>query len=495
MYNNCGAWFKTFGGSEILSPQHKNIAIEIFTLYKEEIEKGNNVLAAYITNDSKFLTRELSTSYHGYMNDLREDIEYTLEELEHNKIWYYVAEKENVGAANYDGVATIKEVRFEDLEVELFNKEISDNLNTTVVRRIFNDLLHEVDHSITPQGHASEFQATSSQFISTSSMTRMEELNHFLNGQDFTYSIERAYTETLLDVWLSSRPYAERDCQAQCIITFNDHLDDENLKEGLFWFDLSVENITTMISDMCNVRIIPRDANEAQVCERNEAIYQGINNLQCACEEFRVSDLEKITALMLRESGITNLAINDFRNFKNVTLMDLDGNELSELNDNLFSFLPSLDSLKINNNSLRNLHPLTFNNISNLRNLELDFNNLEVIETKQFINLGNLENLTISNNQLSEIENNAFIGLVNLKTLLLTHNKLETITPGTFDGLQNLEFLNLIANPISVLPENWWRGLVNIKEINLRSSRLSETDKIKVIDELKREFPNIILEI
>lgn len=495
IYNNCSVSFKIFGGSEPLSSDHRDMAIEIFQLYQEKLETGRAVLEPYIINTDKFFGRDLNISYQDFIDDLNEDIEHTIDELNAGNIWYYVADEYNVGASNYGGTPTIRESRFEDLEIHLIASglEISQLIDDHRVKNIFYDLIHEVDHSLTPRGHSPEFQASSNQFVSTVDMTRSEELEHYFNGLDFTYYVERGFTQTLIYFWITMRGYSENYCQNLCernvesIINFYFYQD-------LEWFGVEPSSYPDLSQEYCQIREIPRDANEGLVCGRNLAVIDGLSS-GCTCGEIRISDLLEKNILAIINKNITSLATDDFLYLNNLLSLYVGRNELTSLPVNLFIHLENLTFLTLERNKISSILPGSFNGLENLVELNLGNNQIPSLLNGIFLGMNKLETLNLATNEITQLQRNTFIDLPALKTLDLSMNKISSIEAGAFNGLGNLEVVILTGNQLETLPEEWYSGLSNIQTIKLISNRFSADEKARIIDELNRVFPgvNIIL--
>ena len=493
IYSNCSMSFKIFGGSEPLSAEHRDMAIEIFELYQEELQEGISIIEPFISNTDNFFNREQVISYQDYIDDLNEDINQTIDDLNAGNIWYYVANESNVGASNYGGTPTIRESRFDELEIEMLASglSLSEMLSDYRVKGIFNDLLHEVDHSITPRGHAPEFSASSNQFISTENMTRTEELEHFFDGLDFTYYIERGFTETLIYFWIVMRHYSENYCYNLCVSNVESIID-FYLHEDLEWFGIESSSFTSLSEEYCQIREIPRDANEGLVCGRHPAVIEGLTP-GCSCGEVRISDLFNKNILVLIDKNISSLSVNDFLYLNNLTGLYLGRNELTSIPGNLFSHLTNLNKLTLDRNKINSLTPNSFNGLGHLVELNLSQNEITLLSQRIFSGLGKLEVLELPSNNISELHRDVFSDLPALKVLNLSINNISTIEAGAFNGLENLEELNLTGNRLSQLPSEWYTGLVNIKTIKLISNQFSAEEKSQITAELLSVFPNLNL--
>jgi Leucine-rich repeat (LRR) protein len=102
---------------------------------------------------------------------------------------------------------------------------------------------------------------------------------------------------------------------------------------------------------------------------------------------------------------------------------------------------------------LSNAHITTFQggNASNLQALELNNNQLTYIDEKMFSKLSQLSELNLSRNQIRMIAPYAFIHQTTLGNLHLEANNLTTLTKEHLTGMSNLTYLALDRNNFAVL--------------------------------------------
>jgi Leucine-rich repeat (LRR) protein len=112
-----------------------------------------------------------------------------------------------------------------------------------------------------------------------------------------------------------------------------------------------------------------------------------------------------------------------------------------------FAKVSTLESLDLSYNYLRSLDINILNVLPELSELNLERNEISEIIPHTFQKNRSLEFLFLGNNYMQHLEIDIFRGLVNLKFLSLDGNKLQYLHPDTFVGLPNLKSLFLSNNP------------------------------------------------
>ena len=87
-----------------------------------------------------------------------------------------------------------------------------------------------------------------------------------------------------------------------------------------------------------------------------------------------------------------------FDNLANLTILDIDGNNLTSLDEGVFDNMTRLQTLWLNRNDLRALPPGIFGNLSRLRALWINSNRLTALPDSVFEGLGGLRAVNASNN-------------------------------------------------------------------------------------------------
>ena len=181
--------------------------------------------------------------------------------------------------------------------------------------------------------------------------------------------------------------------------------------------------------------------------------------------------------LNLKHNGINQIENDTFNTFKNLMSLNLENNELTTLNKNIFIGLDCLKILKIEKNKITSIEDNTFEHLNSLIELDLKGNSLTNITQFMFNGLQRLEKLLLSNNQIDEIEDDAFITLDSLKELYLDGNKLKIIKNRQFTMRQSsLYYLDLKSNEINDISNASFDNLQNLKTLYLHSNNFNALD-------------------
>ncbi|XP_051785787.1 leucine-rich repeat-containing protein 19-like [Erpetoichthys calabaricus] len=135
--------------------------------------------------------------------------------------------------------------------------------------------------------------------------------------------------------------------------------------------------------------------------------------------------------------------IQVLKNYKWLTELYLNKNNISDLPENAFSALPKLKILSLEDNVISRMMPTSFQGLSSLQELYLCHNKIEILPPDIFKNLTNLKKLTLCGNKLQAMKEDTLMppnleeldlrsnpwnctsGFVHLLKLLQNHVKLE----------------------------------------------------------------------
>uniref|UniRef100_A0A3B1IXU2 Toll-like receptor 13 n=2 Tax=Astyanax mexicanus TaxID=7994 RepID=A0A3B1IXU2_ASTMX len=208
--------------------------------------------------------------------------------------------------------------------------------------------------------------------------------------------------------------------------------------------------------------------------------------------------ITSLTSLRLESNGINSISENELKHCKNLILLDLAENHLTNISPLTFKSMGKLNTLSLTHNKLKKV-PKAIRNLSSLKVLDLGYNSITTVACSDLTNLTGLITLHIYRNPLSSVEHCAFQDLQNLKVLLIgsarlftlkgyfmrglqslqrldtSHNKLSTIQKGIFKGLLNLTHLEFQDNQIQILEEGAFEGLDNLIILDLQSNKLTKS--------------------
>nr|XP_019961373.1 PREDICTED: leucine-rich repeat-containing G-protein coupled receptor 4-like [Paralichthys olivaceus] len=132
-------------------------------------------------------------------------------------------------------------------------------------------------------------------------------------------------------------------------------------------------------------------------------------------------------------------------------LLELGGNNLTEIGSRVFTGLWSLRVLVMSNSQIQVIQPQAFFSLSFVEKLDLSWNQLTFLPIDFSTSLSALRELRLAHNNLPYLSGNSLEYLDNLEKLDLSYNQLVSVGPGVFRGLSRLRQLHLHNNRLSVL--------------------------------------------
>ena len=116
--------------------------------------------------------------------------------------------------------------------------------------------------------------------------------------------------------------------------------------------------------------------------------------------------MDHLTSLYILNTSTTRVPASICQ-LLNLRVLNLDGNNFTELPDNCFRKLTKLQSLSLSGNSITSLHDGTFDGLRSLQTLNLSHNHIAFIGLRVFSNATNLTSLSsldVSYNKLTSLE-------------------------------------------------------------------------------------------
>ncbi|XP_029934417.1 leucine-rich repeat-containing protein 17 [Myripristis murdjan] len=134
-------------------------------------------------------------------------------------------------------------------------------------------------------------------------------------------------------------------------------------------------------------------------------------------------------------------------------LLDLSGNELTEVRSGSFIGLWSLRILLLSNNSIQTLQPQALSSLQFLERLDLSFNRLRWLPKDFSESLSSLQELRLDHNLLQHVDSPSLNHFENLRKLDLSYNRIYAMEFKVLISLSRLSLLNLAGNKLNVLKD------------------------------------------
>lgn len=143
-----------------------------------------------------------------------------------------------------------------------------------------------------------------------------------------------------------------------------------------------------------------------------------------------------------------------------------------EIQSQHFTGLVSLRELRLNANRINRINESAFESNKDLTLLDLSGNQLQVLPHSTFVGLRGFEDLRLTFNPIELPVKKPFLKSESLKRLKMDDCQLPSIHPETFIELRNLESLDLNRNQIELLPANSFKQNLELKSLLVESNRL-----------------------
>ena len=176
-----------------------------------------------------------------------------------------------------------------------------------------------------------------------------------------------------------------------------------------------------------------------------------------AAADVTEAQLDTITLLDLTGQNVTDLKPGDFDNLTNLESLGLGDNQLSSLPEDLFKYLISLRGLDLRDNQLRSMPGGLFNRSPNLAALLLRGNKLSSLPAKLLDRTSRMTYLSLRDNELSSLPAELFDHITDLTILFLDNNQLSSLPRGLFNKVTF--YLDLSDNQLSSLPDGLFEGI------------------------------------
>eukprot|EP01125_Pyxidicula_operculata_P020854 TRINITY_DN7831_c0_g1_i1.p1 TRINITY_DN7831_c0_g1~~TRINITY_DN7831_c0_g1_i1.p1 ORF type:complete len:2512 (+),score=475.63 TRINITY_DN7831_c0_g1_i1:325-7860(+) len=240
---------------------------------------------------------------------------------------------------------------------------------------------------------------------------------------------------------------------------------------NLFIEDSYISKLIPGISNLTNLQSISLKGNSFSVLHPSigklchlKSLNLSRNSLQSLPIE--IGNLSELKRLKLSWNKISTLPDTIFEKMKNLEILELEHNLLTNLPSSLLS-LEQLTLINANSNEILHL-PDSFHNLSKLTHFNISSNKLTSLPDS-VSHLSLLTDFNLSNNHLHNIPKSVG-NLVNLANLDVSGNKLTCIPP-TIGYCTSLLSINLSSNGIGWLPLSI-RNLVKLESLDVSYNNL-----------------------
>ena len=186
-----------------------------------------------------------------------------------------------------------------------------------------------------------------------------------------------------------------------------------------------------------------------------------------------MGNLSLLHTLLIKQSGIAVIDHDALACCPNLTVLDLDSNELTQLPN--MRNIPDLMYLHVSYNELESLPKDLCETNPRLLILQARKNNIRTIPP--FSQCKAIFSIVLNNNSIQAIPERAFANLTRLYNLDLSRNEIEVLPSGVFSRLYDLNTLRLDENNIKELPNDTLSDCVSLFSLNLGSNKIKRLEK------------------
>ena len=225
-------------------------------------------------------------------------------------------------------------------------------------------------------------------------------------------------------------------------------------------------------------------------------LWLGYNNITVVRRADLVG-MSYVRELVLKENGIELIEYDAFAECVNITLLDLDGSQLTVL-PNLV-YMPLLRNLHLNHGRLTELPMNMGQNHPHLTILEVEdnlltqlpsfskcipgltigifsHNRIHTLRSDTFANQRLLRYLDLENNLLTDLPDGLFDNARDLQTLNIANNRLTRLSPLLLENLKNLVEFDASYNSIERLERGLFKNNTEMDILLLNNNKITEID-------------------
>ena len=183
-----------------------------------------------------------------------------------------------------------------------------------------------------------------------------------------------------------------------------------------------------------------------------------------------------VTELDFSKNGILEFRALEFTKFKQLQILILNENKLTDLPNNLSIAFPSLREIYLHGNYLlKSFSRQSLETAFLLEKLDARDSGINELTSGVFYNNTKLKYLDIQYNKLQDFDSEAFIGLRHLKYLHLDHNQIIELSPELLWPLRHLQIFTISSNRIRKVPNNLFHS-PHLKIINFKNNEISQLE-------------------
>ena len=196
------------------------------------------------------------------------------------------------------------------------------------------------------------------------------------------------------------------------------------------------------------------------------------------------SDLSSLTELNLNWGFWTAIPTNALSDLSTLTRLDIayGSGHLITITDNAFSGLSLLETLDLRvHQKLTSVSSGAFSGLTSLEYLGLSSAKLTAVPSEAISGLSSLQSLSLAGNQITDVPAGAFSGLSALEYLHLSHNQIATLDSGAFSVTPELVRLELQNNRLTALPDGVFAGLSRLYFLYLNDNAAVPEVKVSLV--------------
>ncbi|MDF9867440.1 hypothetical protein OKW22_001013 [Bacilli bacterium PM5-3] len=232
-------------------------------------------------------------------------------------------------------------------------------------------------------------------------------------------------------------------------------------------------------------RIVPKVENDTDILTQEQldsvkvvtlgalwCNYDGIESLE------GINNFKNITNIYMHSCSNINLKTSDFSGLTKVNEIWMQNMELDKIPDGFLKEFPSLGILYLSGNNISDLDADIFSKNRFIRELNLAGNNISSLPSDVFSNMPFLNKLYLDNNPFESIEEDIFANNANLEIVTIWNSKLKSIPEKLFYNNQNLTKIEMSNQyddkKIKTIPADLLKNNSKLNNFKFRNTMIEE---------------------